>query len=57
MVYPVLIAGCGPKDLESDEVSNPRWINIDNLPENIIPHHKNKIREAIERLETFKGVS
>ena len=57
MVYPVLVAGQGPEDMESGEVSNPRWVRIDKLPENIIPHHKNKILRVVERLERFREIN
>lgn len=52
LTYPVAIVG-GELNINTDEVSNPRWVAINNLPENIIPHHKNKILEVVERLEQF----
>ncbi len=51
LVYPVVIAGRGPKGLESNEVLNARWLPVDQLPTNMIPHHTRKILETVGRLE------
>jgi hypothetical protein len=58
LVYPVVIAG-GTKnevpDIKSNEVDSPRWVSVNNLPENIIPHHARKISETINRLSFLRN--
>lgn len=60
LVYPVVIAG-GAKDempnIKSDEVDNPKWVSVNNLPENIVPHHARKISETINRIERLTAGS
>ena len=50
--YPVKIVG-KIFGMESDEVSNPRWVSVNNLPENIISNHKRKILKVVDKLEKF----
>ena len=54
LVYPVVIAGNGPRNLQSNELVNLIWLPVDNLPQNIIPHHKRKILETVRRVEEVK---
>lgn len=59
LVYPVVIAG-GAKDevpnIKSNEVDSPKWVSVDNLPGNIIPHHARKISETINRLNKLQNI-
>lgn len=61
LVYPVVIAGGASTKaklpiIKSDEVDNPRWVSVNNLPENMIPHHARKISETIKRISSIPSL-
>lgn len=59
LVYPVIVAGgAGLKvsGIKSNEVDNPRWVSVNNLPENIIPHHARKISETVKRISSIHSL-